>query len=295
MSAAGRHNLRDSCRLWTLWEMLELSADNFHVAVTDLSWMEAFVEAAGRNAESITQFGADQVVSDDHRKLLRSKLSSLSRHLHHLELWVTWRAVRAAVAATKAPDIKWNEVQRRLFDIRSRMQDELAGVTFVAMNSRDRDYYEPSEPLFGSYVWHRFPSLDYEIDESAKCLALERSTASAFHSIRCLEGGIRALSRCLGIPDPTKAADRSWFKLLKVIKDAMDRRWPTTADRMSGDGKFFEEAYAALAAMQNPWRNATMHLDYKYSHDEAKHVFDVVGGFMRRVASRMDEDGEPRA
>ena len=30
-----------------------------------------------------------------------------------------------------------------------------------------------------------------------------------------------------------------------------------------GDGQTFDEMYATLAAMQNPWRNATMHLDQK--------------------------------
>jgi bisphosphoglycerate-independent phosphoglycerate mutase (AlkP superfamily) len=71
--------------------------------------------------------------------------------------------------------------------------------------------------------------------------------------------------------------------------------WYYTADRMSRDGRIFEEAYAALAAMQNPWRNATMHLDQKYTVEEARNVFDVVGGSMRKLASRMDEDGSPKA
>jgi hypothetical protein len=61
------------------------------------------------------------------------------------------------------------------------------------------------------------------------------------------------------------------------------------------DGQFFEEAYAALAAIQNPYRNATMHLDQKYTPEEARHVFEMVGGFMRKVSSRMDENGMPLA
>jgi hypothetical protein len=98
-----------------------------------------------------------------------------------------------------------------------------------------------------------------------------------------------SLARSFKAPDqPPKASEF----LCRAIKDEMDRRWPGA--RMSGDGRVFEEAYAALAGMQNPWRNATMHLDQKYTPEEARHIFDVVGGFMRKLASRMDEDGEPK-
>jgi hypothetical protein len=140
-----------------------------------------------------------------------------------------------------------------------------------------------------------FPIIEYEVEECSKCLALGRSTASAFHSIRCLEAGIRAISRCLSIPDPARASDRNWGQMLNAIKTEIDRRWPGSSTRMSGDGEFFDSAYAALAAMQNPWRNATMHLDQKYTPDEAMHVMHVVMGFMRKLAFRMDENGEQKA
>ena len=52
---------------------------------------------------------------------------------------------------------------------------------------------------------------------------------------------------------------------------------------------------ATFAAMQNPYRNATMHLDQKYTEEEAKHVFEIVKGFMTKLASRCDENGDPKA
>jgi len=35
--------------------------------------------------------------------------------------------------------------------------------------------------------------------------------------------------------------------------------------------------------MQNPWRNATMHLDQKFTDEEARHIFEIVKGFMRKL------------
>jgi hypothetical protein len=46
--------------------------------------------------------------------------------------------------------------------------------------------------------------------------------------------------------------------------------------------------------MQNPYRNATMHLDQKYTEEEAKHIFEIVKGSMRKLASRCDENGDPK-
>ncbi len=38
-----------------------------------------------------------------------------------------------------------------------------------------------------------------------------------------------------------------------------------------------------------------MHVEIKYTPDEAKTVFILVEGFMKTISSRMDEYGEPLA
>ncbi|NTJ64796.1 hypothetical protein G6M50_27750 [Agrobacterium rhizogenes] len=185
-------------------------------------------------------------------------------------------------------------LEELLTDFRNRLYDALKRPRFLVLNARERSLFEPGAPHFGADVPVKFDSISYDIDEAGKCLALGRGTASVFHSLRCLEATIRAISRSLKIPDPTKGPDRSWANALRKIKEEMDRRWPPSG-RLSGDGRLFEDIYAALAAIQNPWRNATMHLDQKYTEEEAKHIFEVVGGLIRKVASRLNEDGHPLA
>ena len=155
--------------------------------------------------------------------------------------------------------------------------------------------FEATTPIFGVDVAAKFPGIQYDTSETGKCLALGRSTAAVFHSMRCLEAGISAISRCLAIPDPTKGADRNWGALLGKIKTAIDGRWVGSASRMGGDGEFFEGLYAVLVALRNPYRNATMHLDQKFTEDESKHLTEMVKGVMQKIASRMDENGLPLA
>jgi hypothetical protein len=113
--------------------------------------------------------------------------------------------------------------------------------------------------------------------------------------MRTLEIGIKALATCLGIPDPVKPAERNWAIILKSILDAIATKWPKASDKMKGDGRLFEELYASLDAVKNPWRNSTMHVETKFTDDEAEHILIAVKGFMKRLASRMDEKGEPKA
>jgi len=176
-------------------------------------------------------------------------------------------------------------LEELLKDFRQRLYDALKRPKFLALNAREQEFYEPAEFHYGTQVSASFPSIVYEIDEAAKCLALGRTTASSFHSIRALEGAIRAISRCLSIPDPTKGMDRSWCKALNVIKNEMDNRWPPSG-RLSGDGRFFEGLHATLSAMQNPWRNATVHLDQKYTDEEARYMLALLALFIDKVPIR---------
>ena len=167
-----------------------------------------------------------------------------------------------------------------------------AKISFV-LSSEQLHYLEP-EKYFIPEIWTKFPSLTYDLTETCKCLAFERYTASAFHALRCLEAVIRAMSKCLGIPDPIKGSDRNWGKMLPRLKEEKERRWPSSGLH-TGDGITFDELYGALAGMQNPYRNATMHLEKQYTHEEARHLLELVNGLLARGARRMDENGDPKA
>jgi hypothetical protein len=113
--------------------------------------------------------------------------------------------------------------------------------------------------------------------------------------MRLMEVTVRAVARCLGIPDPIQPADRSWGAVLKKVRDGIDAKWPTVTLRSSGDGEVFDALYASLDAVKNPWRNATMHPANKYTIEEAEHIFAAVRGFAMKLADRCDENGDPRA
>jgi len=116
--------------------------------------------------------------------------------------------------------------------------------------------------------------------------------------MRLMEIGIRTIARCLGIPDPTKTAERNWGIVLRAIKGGLDAhggQQPSKVWSFAADKEFFEGAYASLDAVRVAWRNPTMHVENKYTDDEAEHIFVAVRGFMAKLASRCDENGDPKA
>lgn len=186
-------------------------------------------------------------------------------------------------------------VRHLLRSVMECLEHEASVAVAIVLTPDNAFLYKAVIPIFGMDVSTKFPSIQYDASEAGKCLALGRSTAAAFHAIRCLEAGIKAISRCLGIPDPTKGADRNWGAMLLKIKHSVDDGWPSSTSRFSGDGATFEGLHAVLSALQNPYRNATMHFDQTYTENDAKHITEMVKGVMHKIASRMDEDGLPLA
>ena len=277
--------------LVSLWDMLRIKGPEFVRAITALSgiWM-----VLRRMDES------------DLQNSVLKKGSALTELKNYLETIVEAFDGLEVIAAKEAALIILNDIKngKKITDgflleyleqIIPIFPRELSGKMLYCMSQHEMTVFEKDADLFGVHVPLKLPSIIPEISECAKSYAFERHTASAFHALRCLEAGIRALSRCLCIPDPTKGAERNWAFALKEIKKGIDAHWPTSADRMSGDGHTFEDLYAALASMQNPWRNATMHLETRYNREEAESLIHVVKRFLSRLADRMDEDGMPKA
>jgi hypothetical protein len=185
------------------------------------------------------------------------------------------------------------DIAAAIGDIQSRLDDELSLVRLFVLHSNSAQLFGNCEDLAGEDVSSLFPSAAFEIEEAAKCLGLIRATACAFHSMRTLEVGIRALAKHLGIPDPARPAEKNWAVVLKAIKDEIDGRWPASKRLPGTVGAKLEGLYAHLDAVRNPWRNATMHVETIYTEVEASHILNCVVVFTKKLAEHCDEDGEP--
>ena len=280
------HPSWDSCRLWSLWEMLKLKVASFYEVSTNL-----------QEFQSLTKYGnwnKDEILEPNNKSHLGPMAIALGQHLNVLGAKNTAKAAIRLSHVISKPGSTWGEVAEMQDHLDLRLLDEMSDKNVLVLDGREEAFFNPEVPLFGGDFDTKFKTDGiFELDEGAKCMALGRPTAGVFHLMRVLELGIRAIARCLQIPDPLKPAERNWGHILKEIWSGIEEKWPKASDRMAGDGALFEALFASLDAVKNPWRNATMHVENKYTDDEADHIFIAVKGFMKKLASRMDEDGLP--
>lgn len=181
-----------------------------------------------------------------------------------------------------------------LNDIESRFADYIAEIQLFTLSSQEVPFMAPAEDLLNSPGFSiSYATAAFEVEEAAKCMALGRYTAAVFHAMRMIEIGIRALAKRLGIPDPTKATEKNWSKILASVKAKIDDLWPSNRRLPNSEGMAFEGLYAHLDAIRNPWRNATMHVETIYAPHEALHIIRCAAFFMTELAKLTDENGIP--
>lgn len=291
-----RGNILNQYCLWSIQDMLSLPIAKILAAHANLS---GFLQA-------ISDANDVRVTPDSYADLQRHAVNLLDA------------CERMGLVVTKAPlaefsvELACAEQTGGVFGfhgdsflrLKARLQSAMTCITYESslktalfLPPNRAAYYDPQSPLFGTEVNLQFPSAIFEIEEAGKCLAVGRDTAAVFHLMRVMEIGIHAVARCLGIPDPVSGSGRNWGMLLKQIQTVRTTRktiaskgWTNPADET-----YFDAAYATLDAVRSAWRNTTMHVEKKYTTDEADHIFVAVRAFMMNLAARMDEQGQPLA
>lgn len=116
-------------------------------------------------------------------KVVGASLGELDREAEKLQL----RSVVQQLARVKAHILNGSanssSLHPMIMELYNRMRDIMEDRLLLAIEPSRADLYRQESPLFGSETAEKFPSIAYDIEEAGKCLALDRSTASAFHAI----------------------------------------------------------------------------------------------------------------
>lgn len=165
-----------------------------------------------------------------------------------------------------------------LAELKNRLEDEAKEVVFIRLRPEVVRYYEAPK-LFGEAVSNRFPQAIDDIEEAGKCLALARGTACVLHTMRILEVGLRALGKALNIPYAP-----SWESYLRQISDNIGKKHKNKTAKWKKEEKFYRDISGDFLTIKQAWRNPTMHVDRKYSQDEATQIFEAAKLLMQRLA-----------
>ncbi len=301
-------------RFVTLFQMLQFNAHSFVTLVNDLADLEsrARVEDPGladhhRPKDFVEILLRIQVES----KMLRL-MSAYKQAVHAL------RVIEGKSAESGA--VSYALLETLFGDLRRWVVNDLEETVFYKVDSElvsdfyrkePPDAYDPlaeldaidkrtdsivrryvlrsSAELFGIDVASKFASLSNEIEESAQCLVLDRSTASVFHLMRVMEVGLRSLGKSLNESSLDPKKNPSWEAILRKCDDQLQKPNAQRSTEWQTDPTFFATATANLRAVKDAWRNPTMHIERDYDPEEARDVWNSVRAFMRHLASKLSE------
>lgn len=251
--------------------MLEVNGKSFAAAIAALK----DVQALGLN-------NPEWLVKQD----LDHWFSSLSDELTNLGCRQTLKklkAVRFLVEqfpefASAPPEVSARSFDKQMSEVWSRLQDELEDQRIYCIASRDAEFLEPVEAVFGESVSTQFNDQISDLEEAAKSLAFARGTACVFHLMRAMEASVKRVGDAIGAAIVGKNGDLEWGKILGNMKQKIEEM-PHGETRDS-----WSEVLTLLYHVKQAWRNNTMHPKQTYTVEEATDVLSAVRAFMRKLA-----------
>jgi hypothetical protein len=183
--------------------------------------------------------------------------------------------------ANENPDFQ--EVACSIKSLRERVEDETNSCFLLSMPNDRVDFYKGSHP-FGDRVAAKIPGLSDDIEEAAKCLALDRHTAAVFHTMRVMERGVRLLAKRLSAAVDT---DRAWGDVLADIRTEVNKiphDHGASAKDKERHAKF-SEAEMYLRNVKDAIRNKVAHPKQTYSEEQARRRFDNAKLFIRLLVN----------
>lgn len=225
-------------------------------------------------------------------------------HLRAIELYVQEMGLAKSLTLAKRIRVEFEgdgrtgrEFSERAKVLQERIRDDLDELVFLYIPGDRADFYNDHKH-FGDQVATNFSDANFDIEEAGKSFALDRYTACVMHLMRSLEVALDAIGIAVGLPSPVIEANNSWERLLRKITDQVtaNDKSITTANwlmksQWAAKRQFLIDVQAHLFSVKNAWRNPSMHLEKKYTEQEAERIFRSVKDFMEHLATHLDQAG----
>jgi hypothetical protein len=169
------------------------------------------------------------------------------------------------------------------------LDDLLGGRPGIPEKKRKRP-----DPVWAS-IWKQFPSVQTDCEEAVYCYALERDTASVFHSMRVAEIGLRALARRMKVKLP-KNKRLEWAQWQEILREMSAKSDLVARNAKAGPAKdalleFYNGAIGQFYGFKDEFRNEVMHVRRTYDRFDSERALVRVRDFMQKLAGRINQKG----
>jgi len=253
----------------SLFDMLRFPVATFALTLENLALIRAQTT------------GSQEIISDTDRAMYRTSLEDALDECAKVELPLSVRYLKR-LKLSLGMGMSYDSLSREIGVATDRITDELHKMLFVHIPASTAKYYT-DDNQFGKVVADKFPKTVEDIQESAKCLAFGRYTASVFHLMRVMESAVQYLGKRLSI---NLVTEKAWHNIIEEVDKAI-KGLPIKQPRQKALRNRLAEASAHLRMVKDAWRNDVMHPKETYTEEEAERVFRNVKDFMVHLATKI--------
>ncbi len=240
---------------------------------------------------SIRELEGDDLLRETFRQHVSKVGVAFGAHAEGLGLTLTAVTLRKMAALSDKSNATVADLRRLAEELDGRLRDEMEAGEYLALTQAEAELFNSTDP-FGGNVIASFPSAQFDIEEAAKCLALDRGTAAVFHLMRAMEVGLRQLGRSLGDPSLDPAGNPNWERILRRCRIELAKPLKERSPEWQADEQFYSAAAERLRVARPSVMNPTVHPGAMYDPSRAADVWSSVGAFMRQLAEKLHEQGD---
>lgn len=269
-------------RLVSWWDVEKFAAEKFYMLGVLLQGVSGALERRDKeNPDSLLGFEARTKLIDD-MELVQHECLKLS-------LMHSFDAAQEFKEQLNWKNRKWkaNEARVQFDNISGLIRREMKRTLFLFV-AQDRQQWYQTPLKDWDVVTGRWPKTAFDIEEAAKCFALDRFGGTVFHMMLVAEVGAIEVGNLLQLNDPKIG----WQSVSKELKRIERTRFPDLSAIEQEHFALLQQLSPLLLSIENSIRHKISHvanrdilISGEFQPYVAEEVVSATRGFMRRLAT----------
>jgi len=232
----------------------------------------------GKQDEAVESFHKDRIIQNMRFVLIKADEYGLET--------VRDRVERITMAARPPQILSWSEIQRQMLALLEAFEDDTKFLYLYAYPKEKGKVLVRCAADWAATL-KAFPTAKADIESAVDCYALGQYTACAYHLMRVLEHGLRAMATNVG-----RAFDKqNWGNIIEEIESSIEAERNSLPRGVAKDERltFLSAAAKEFFYFKDGWRNHTAHNRVTYDETMARGLIEHVRDFMNHLSTKLSE------